>query len=85
MGLLHILELDSLSRGLSGSGTRATTRGRCEGLYWRITIGKNGAVSKGGVNVGIAYNFVIRESPTYQLFKTDLKPWLRENQNCGHL
>ncbi len=63
--------------------TRATTRGDCEVQFRKSVLAQITWSIKGCASWN-KLPLVIRESPTFAAFKSQLKTWLKSNQNCLH-
>ena len=64
--------------------TRSASRGDCEVPFRRSQIGQNSLTVKGGT----CWNSLptpIRDSPTFNAFKKQLKAWLLSHQTCTHV
>ena len=64
--------------------TRSASRGDCEAPFRRSQIGQNSLTVKGSA----CWNSLptpIRDSPTFNAFKKQLKAWLLSRQTCTHI
>lgn len=67
----------------SGRVTRASTRGDCVIPYRRTTFSQQ-VLSVKGSEIWNNIPAAIRDSNTFNTFKTNLKRWLKRNQICDH-
>lgn len=63
--------------------TRAVVRGDCAVPYRRTTFGQT-VLSVTGGKLWNSLPLTVRECPSYNSFKLELKDWLLSNQTCTH-